>query len=110
MTGRATRGDAAGTRYALGNETTSALNVKYDQPDMHTAVRDLLDTIEPQEISGAEACLRWLYYHSILGAEDGVILGASKISQIVQNMTDISKGPLPEIVVQKIDSLFTQLH
>lgn len=110
MTGRATRGDAVGTRYAPGNQTISALNAKYDALDMHKAVADLLNTIDPLEISGAEACLRWIYYHSILDERDGVILGASKISQIVQNMSDISKGPLPEIVVQKIDSLFAQVH
>lgn len=110
MTGRATRGDSAGTRYAPGNQTTAALNAKYDTPSMHTAVADLLSTIDPLKITGAEACLRWLFYHSILNGSDGVILGASKTSQIIQNMVDISKGPLPEIVVQKIDSLFAQLH
>ncbi|KAJ5983236.1 hypothetical protein N7481_005335 [Penicillium waksmanii] len=95
LTGRATRGDAVGTRYA---------------PEMHRVVADLLNIIDPLEISGAEACLRWLYYHSTLDEKDGVILGASKFSQIVQNMSDISKGPLPEIAVQKIDSLFAQVH
>lgn len=77
---------------------------------MHRAVADLLNTIEPLEISETEACLRWLYYHSILNAGDGIILGASKASQIVHLMTDVFKGPLPEIVVQKIDSLLEQLH
>lgn len=45
-----------------------------------------------------------------LGQKDGVILGASNVSQILQNtLDDISKGPLPEVVVQKIDS-FAQVH
>lgn len=54
MTGRATRGDAVGTRYALSNKTTSVLNAKYDTLDMHKVVADLLNTIDPLEISGAE--------------------------------------------------------
>lgn len=77
---------------------------------MHTAISDLLDTIEPLHIKGSEACLRWLYFHSALRETDAVILGASKITQIVQNAHDISKGPLPGHVVQKIDSLWTQLR
>lgn len=77
---------------------------------MHDAIWDLLDTIEPLNITGSEACLRWLYFHSALREGDGVILGASKMGQIVQNARDISKGPLPEEVVHKIDSLWTKVH
>lgn len=77
---------------------------------MHAAMTDLLNTLKPLDIAGSETCLRWLYYHSALSEEDGVILGASKIPQIVQNMTDISKGPLPTEVLQKIDSLWEKVH
>jgi aflatoxin B1 aldehyde reductase len=76
---------------------------------MHAAMADLLGTLEPLGIAGSEACLRWLYYHSALSEDDGVILGASKTPQIVQNMTDISKGPLPTEVLQKIDSLWEKV-
>ena len=41
---------------------------------------------------------------------DDVILGASKISQIVQYVEDISKVPLPVEVVQKIDLLWDGLR
>jgi hypothetical protein len=30
--------------------------------------------------------------------------------QIIQNMTDISKGPLPMEVLQKINSLWEEIH
>jgi hypothetical protein len=42
----------------------------------------------------------------MLGERNGVFLGASKISLIVQNVDNVSKGPLPVEVVQKIDSLW----
>ncbi|KAJ5161931.1 hypothetical protein N7492_007323 [Penicillium capsulatum] len=109
LTGRPTRGDVAGTRYAPDNKFSARMNAMYDKPEMHAAMTDLLDTIEPLQITGSEACLRWLYYHSILQEGDGVILGASKISQITQNLGDISKGPLPAEVVQKIEALRGQL-
>jgi aflatoxin B1 aldehyde reductase len=86
------------------------LIAKYKTPEMHAAMADLLDTLEPLGIAGSEACLRWLYYHSALSEKDGVILGASKMPQIIQNMTDISKGPLPMEVLQKINSLWEEIH
>jgi aflatoxin B1 aldehyde reductase len=110
LTGRATRGDVEGTRYAADNQVAKNLNAMYDKPDMHATMTDLLDTIGPLQISGSEACLRWLYYHSILGENDGVILGASKVPQIVQNVGDVSKGPLPAEVVQKIDRLWERIR
>lgn len=82
----------------------------YDKPEMHAAMTDLLDTIGPLQISGSGACLRWLYYHSVLQEVDGVILGASKLPQIEQNIQDIEKGPLPAEVVQKIEFLRANLR
>lgn len=110
LTGRATRGDVEGTRYATDNQIAKNMNAMYDKPDMHEAMTDLLNTIGPLQISGSEACLRWLYYHSILRESDGVILGASKVPQIVQNASDVSKGPLPVEIVQKIDTLWEKIR
>ncbi|KAJ6078644.1 hypothetical protein N7467_008397 [Penicillium canescens] len=109
LTGRMTRGDVAGTRFAPGNTAFQGYSSIYDKPEMHAAITDLQDTIEPLRISGSQACLRWIYYHSMLGEGNGVILGANKISQIVQNVDNVSKGPLPVEVVQKIDSLWEKL-
>jgi aflatoxin B1 aldehyde reductase len=109
LTGRMTRGDISGTRFAPGNTAFQGYSSMYDKPEMHAAITDLQDTIEPLRISGSQACLRWIYYHSMLGEGDGVILGASTISQIVQNVDNVSKGPLPDEVVEKIDSLWEKL-
>ncbi|KAJ6054876.1 hypothetical protein N7499_005826 [Penicillium canescens] len=109
LTGRMTRGDVVGNGCAPGNTAFQGYSSMYDKPEMHAAITDLQDTIEPLQISGSQACLRWIYYHSMLGEGDRVILGASKISQIVQNVDDVSKGPLPVEVVQKIDLLWEKL-
>ncbi|KAJ5185246.1 hypothetical protein N7491_006884 [Penicillium cf. griseofulvum] len=79
LTGRATRGDVEGTRFSPNNQISSVLNSMYDKPHIHTAMTGLLDTLEPLQISGSEACLRWIYHHSVLQEGDGVILGASKL-------------------------------
>lgn len=58
------------------------------------------------EIPMAEASLRWLSYHSQMDAlmGDGIIIGASKISQLIQNIEAVKKGPLPEKTAKIFDS------
>jgi len=50
-----------------------------------------------------EIALRWCQHHSVLGEEDGVILGASSASQLEQNCEDSAKGPLDPAVVAALD-------
>lgn len=47
--------------------------------------------------------LRWCQHHSVLGPEDGVIIGASSIGQAEQNCADSEEGPLPEDVLDALD-------
>ena len=56
---------------------------------------------EKQGITPVEAALRWLVYHSMLkeARGDGIIIGASKLSHLTQNMEAIQAGPLPEAVL-----------
>lgn len=56
-------------------------------------------------IPDAEAALRWLAFHSALdeGRGDGIIIGASKLSQLEQNLASLEKGSLPESVVDAFD-------
>lgn len=53
-----------------------------------------------------EATLRWLTHHSILGQEDGVILGASSEEQMKENLQACDQGPLPESVVGAFEDLW----
>ncbi|KAH9837918.1 NADP-dependent oxidoreductase domain-containing protein [Rhodofomes roseus] len=55
---------------------------------------------DPEEIA-----LRWISHHSLLKSEygDAVIIGASSLNHIEQNMLDLEKGPLPEAVVKALD-------
>ena len=50
-----------------------------------------------------EIALRWVEHHSVLGPGDGIIVGASSIAQLEQNLDDGEKGPLPEEVVAALD-------
>lgn len=50
------------------------------------------------KITTIEATYRWLAYHSMLDGErgDSIIIGASKLEHLKQNMDAVKAGPLPE--------------
>jgi aflatoxin B1 aldehyde reductase len=57
-----------------------------------------------------EATLRWLMHHSILGKDDGVILGASSAEQMEENITACEGGPLPNSVVDVFEQAWSRFH
>lgn len=56
-------------------------------------------------ITTIEATYRWLAYHSMLNEDrgDAILIGASKLIHLVQNMETIKVGPLPEDVVEAFE-------
>lgn len=57
-------------------------------------------------ITMIEGTYRWMAYHSMLKAErgDAIIIGASKLEHLRQNIHAVSEGPLPEKVVEAFAS------
>ncbi|KAI1795943.1 Aldo/keto reductase [Ganoderma leucocontextum] len=72
---------------------------------------DTLNYLQPiaakHQLRLTEIALRWVQHHSVLTPQDGVILGASSVAQLEQNLQDSEKlgekGPLPEDVVKALD-------
>lgn len=60
---------------------------------------------EKHGISTIEATYRWLAYHSMLDGNrgDAIIIGASKLNHLIQNMNAVKAGPLPEDVAAAFD-------
>ncbi|KAL9597714.1 MAG: hypothetical protein Q9219_004971 [cf. Caloplaca sp. 3 TL-2023] len=104
LTGNLTLGnELKGTRFEPGNPMGGRYRPMYDKAAMHTAIEKLYGLLEPLGVSLAGASLRWLYYHSALGEKDGIILGATKIEQVKQNVAEITKGPLENKLVDAFE-------
>ena len=60
---------------------------------------------EKHGVSAIEATYRWLAYHSMLDGNrgDAIIIGASRLNHLTQNMNAVKAGPLPEDVVEAFD-------
>ncbi|KAI8719698.1 Aldehyde reductase [Fusarium sp. LHS14.1] len=106
LSGKLTAGNAQGPRFDPEDPAGGMMLAIYDKKEMHSAVIKLNETIFAMGISSIEASLRWIFYHSVLGPKDGVIIGASRVDQIKSNVESIAKGPLPAEVVQSMDSLW----
>lgn len=75
---------------------------KYWKPSFFDAVGIIGQACAVHGIPMAEAALRWLAYHSKLSKErgDAIILGASRLSQLQENISSVEKGVLPDDVVE----------
>ena len=71
---------------------------------------DALDRIRPvlqkHNLTETEAAFGWLCHHSEMSKEKGdkIIIGASSVKQLEQNLADLERGPLPEEVVEILNA------
>lgn len=78
---------------------------RYWKQSYFDAVDEIRKACEEEGIPMVEAAYRWLCNHSELNAEkgDGILLGASKINQMTQNMDAAKKGALPQSILDAMD-------
>jgi aflatoxin B1 aldehyde reductase len=70
-----------------------------------TALEAIREACTATKVSMAAAALRWMVHHSRLAGrpDDAVIVGASALSQLEQNLAALADGPLDESVVRALD-------
>ncbi len=78
---------------------------RYWKKSFFDAVKVIKKACDTFGVSMVDAAFRWLAFHSKLSGErgDGVIIGASKISQLTQNLNSFSNGDLPNEIVEAIN-------
>ena len=70
---------------------------------------DALDVIrkaaEAHSMAMTEATYRWMAYHSMLDAKrgDAILIGASKLNHLIENMNAVKAGPLPDEVLEAFE-------
>lgn len=66
----------------------------------------LTNVCEREGVAVKDAALRWLMHHSALGEEDGVVLGASSVEQMEENLRACEGGSLPGEVVRGFEEFW----
>jgi len=72
-------------------------------------VQILTKAAQVSKIPLLEATLRWMKHHSGLEAKDGIILGASRIEHLEQNLEELTKGPLPQVMVEAFEDAWEKV-
>ena len=82
---------------------------RYWKKSFFDAVELIKTAAEKHGITSIEATYRWLAYHSMLSGErgDAILIGASKLNHLKQNMATVKAGPLPEDIVKAFDDAWT---
>ena len=77
---------------------------RYWKESYFTALDDLGDVCRQAGVTSVQAALRWLAHHSCLRADcgDGIILGATRLDHIEENITACTQPALPPTVVERL--------
>jgi len=62
---------------------------------------------QKEGLTGHAVALRWVLYHSILDGKlgDAMIIGASSLEQLEENLEICKAGPLPAHLVQMVNEM-----
>lgn len=79
---------------------------RYWKKNFFEAVDVIKSASERYDITTIEATYRWLAYHSMLNGErgDAILIGASKLEHMKQNISSIKEGPLPADIVDAFET------
>jgi len=82
---------------------------RYWKKSFFDALQLLREVCEKYELTTIDATYRWLAYHSMLNGDrgDAILIGASKLSHLRQNMEAVKAGPLPEEMVNAFETAWT---
>ncbi|MCJ1438210.1 hypothetical protein MMC27_007597 [Xylographa pallens] len=80
----------------------------YLKEELLAAAQRVHDEAQKQGLTGQAAALRWVLHHSALNAKygDAMIIGASSLRQLEENLVICKGGPLPDDVVKVIEGVW----
>ncbi len=79
---------------------------RYWKESFFDAVEVIRSAAGKHGVTPIEATYRWLAYHSMLRGDrgDAILIGASKLSHLRQNMASVKAGPLPDDVLEAFET------
>jgi aryl-alcohol dehydrogenase-like predicted oxidoreductase len=104
LTGKQKRGaPISGTRF----DNNDMYLKRYWYDTYFDAVDELIAVARRAGRSPVSFALNWVLHHT---AADCVILGASKLEQLEENLKSLNDGPLPDDAVAACDQVWTRLR
>ena len=87
-------------------EDNESYQERYWKQDYFEALDLFVGTCREHSIRPSDAALRWLCHHSKMAGQcgDGIILGASKVGHLEQNLAGIAGKVLPDEIVAALEN------
>ncbi|KAJ7470565.1 Aldo/keto reductase [Mycena latifolia] len=95
----------AGSRFDPERNQGQNYRNRYWNEPYFKALGAIRAVVEKNKLTMAEVALRWISHHSLMSRDhgDSVLIGASSLDHIEQNLKDLEKGPLPDEVLKALD-------
>ncbi|KAL5390316.1 hypothetical protein DPSP01_001888 [Paraphaeosphaeria sporulosa] len=115
MTGKYSRDQTnfePGSRFAPGTMTSRTHRPRYWNDLYFDGIDEVKAAADKHGLTLAEVALRWLNWHSKLEKEigDAVVVGASSMKHLEQNLRDLGKAQLPEEVLEAVNSAYSKVQ
>ncbi|KLO16932.1 Aldo/keto reductase [Schizopora paradoxa] len=94
-----------GSRFDPNRAQGKSYRRRYWNEHYFKALQIIQDAADEAGLTMQEVALRWICHHSSMRRENGdsVLIGASALGHIEQNLVDLEQGPLPSEVVKALD-------
>ncbi|KZO91825.1 Aldo/keto reductase [Calocera viscosa TUFC12733] len=94
-----------GSRFDPNKNQGASYRKRYWNDSYFKALELVKEVADKHQLTMAEVALRWVSHHSLMKREygDSILIGASSLKHIEQNLLDLEKGPLPEEVLKVLD-------
>ncbi|KAF9947038.1 hypothetical protein BGZ65_009187 [Modicella reniformis] len=100
---------AEGSRYDPNLSSGKRFRERYWHKLNFEGVEILEKAAKANDMTMLEASMRWMRHHSGLEAKDGIILGASNLQHLEQNLKDLEKGPLPQAMIDAFEDAWERV-
>jgi aflatoxin B1 aldehyde reductase len=95
-----------GARFDPNTAQGKTYRQRYWNEGYFAAIETVEAAAKEAGLSMTETALRWISHHSLMKREhgDAVIIGASSVKHLEENLADLEKGPLPQDVVDAVNA------
>ncbi|KAM5536571.1 hypothetical protein V8D89_009666 [Ganoderma adspersum] len=101
----------AGSRFDPNTGQGRSYRSRYWNEPYFRALAKIEEVSKKHNLTLAEVALRWISHHSLMKREygDAVLIGASSVKHIEENLIDLEKGLLPEEVLKVLDEAWLEV-
>ncbi|KAK9454117.1 NADP-dependent oxidoreductase domain-containing protein [Dipodascopsis uninucleata] len=98
-----------GGRFDSTTTSGQRLQERYFKESLFDAVERIEHIGAKYNISNNSIALRWLKHHSLLSDGDAIIIGASNLQQVSENLASLSEGELPTEIVDVVNDVWKNI-